>query len=117
MTTYGYIKIADTEHGELGHNGWTYVLNNPYSTDDKGHPAYYEETGGLTVALGRTLADDDCDPIINFREIYMTSRGGVAPRAEINIPITVELARAATANRAAYDDVHRPAGGYKIITD
>jgi hypothetical protein len=114
-----YIKIADTEHGELGHNGWTWVLNNPYPADDHGHPAFYEETGVLTVAptLDPRETRDLIDPEVRFSKIFRTTRGGLVPREEIYIPVTVEQARLGQDNRDAYDAVHRPVGGYRIIVD
>jgi hypothetical protein len=115
-----YLKISDTAHGELGHNGWTWVLNHPYGCEDTEHPAYYEETGLLTVAptcdLDRDI-NELRDPQVLFPKIYSTSRGGLAPREEIYIPVTVEQARAGKANRDAYDAIHKPAGGYRVIVD
>ncbi len=108
-----YVKIADTAHGELGHNGWTWVLNHPYGTEDRDHPAYYEETGVLTVAPGGDLRE----PQVNFPKIYGASRGGVVRADEINIPVTADQARVGQANRATYDASHKPVGGYKVIVD
>jgi hypothetical protein len=113
-----YVKIADTAHGELGHNGWTWVLNHPYSAEDRDHPAYYEETGVLTVAPSIGHTDELLAPQVEFRRIFATaSRGGIVRNAEIHIPITIEQAHAGKANRAAYDAIHRPVGGYKVIVD
>lgn len=106
-----YIKLADTAFGELGHNGWTYVLSNPYPVEDTSHAAYYEETGVLTVdAAGRDYA-------VSFRELLSTSRGGIAPRPSMLLPISNEMAAAARANRAAHDAAHMPVGGWRSITD
>ena len=115
--SYKYIKIADTVHGELGHNGRSWVLNHPYCWDDRDHPAYYEETGIVTVSCGKGLDEDGCDPQVKFSEIYGVSRGGIEPRPEIFIPISVEQAKIADANRDAFDAIHKPPGGWVIITD
>ena len=112
-----YIKLTDSEHGEIGHNGWTYVLDNPFDADDRAHPAYYEEAGILSVRHGTTVEDDDCNPRVVFRPMLGTTRGGVAPRPEIVVSLTVAQARSAKANRAAYDAIHAPPGGWRVITD
>ena len=114
-----YLQITDTAHGELGHNGWTWVLNHPYSAEDRDHPAYYEETGVLTVApsCAPTELGELREPQVQFSKIYRTSRGGIAPRDEIYIPVTVDQARMGQANRVAYDAIHRPVGGHKVIVD
>lgn len=106
-----YIKIADTEHGELGHNGWTWVLNNPYDADDKEHPAYYEETGVLTVSRYRGRRDYQ----VNFRPIAC-SRGGLSRSDDLWIPVTDEQAAVGIANRRAYNAA-RGNPVYKVITD
>jgi len=120
-----YIKIADTEHGELGHNGWTWVLDNPYPAGTldhpTDHPAYYEETGVLTVRDGGDI-DELVDPRIHFRRFHPAVRGGLSRGGrrrehDIYIPITPEQARLGMANRKAFDAQHMPAGGWRVIVD
>lgn len=114
-----YLKIADTEFGELGHNGWTWVLNHPFSWEDRDHPAYYEETGVLTVAPNYALhaVDELRAPRVLFAKIYGVSRGGLTRDHEILIPVTLEQVHIAHANRDAHDAIHMPPGGYKVIVD
>jgi hypothetical protein len=104
-----YIKIADTEHGELGHNGWTWVLNHPYAQEDLDHQTYYEDAGILILAESQNE--------VEFRRHYGRSRSGLVRNTDIIIQITEEQAAAGKANRDAYDAIHKPASGYRVITD
>ena len=103
--TIQYIKIADTEHGELGHNGRAWVLDHPYAQEDK--PAFYEEFGVVTVAPAgprepQVQFQATCSPYLKKQG----SRGGVMRWKEINIPITEEQERAGRANFEAYIAVY-----------
>jgi hypothetical protein len=107
-----YLKIRETAHGELGHNGWTWVLDHPVEAGEKaanGHPAYYEETG-LLVKTGDQYH-------VEFCRTFGPSRSGLVRDTEIRVPLSADEADAGMANRAAYDAVHRPAGGYVVVTD
>lgn len=107
-----YLKITDTPHGELGHNGWTWVIDHPYPADGQDHPAYYEDTGVVTVdpATGR-------DPQVQFRKNVSPSRSGRNRAADLYILVSNDQYAAARANRHAYDAIHMPIGGWRAITD
>lgn len=103
--TKTYIKIADTAAGEIGHDGWAWTLNSA-----PGKVNYYEEAGLLTPVFGGGYE-------VRFSPIHAVTRGGQQPRGKIAVKITDEQAAAGTAHRALYDAIHRPAGGYRVITD
>ena len=92
----GYLKIADTLHGELGHNGWTWVLNNPFPHGDTDHPAYYEETGRVHEKRDGFY--------VEFRQTFgLVTRGGLVRERDIFVPVTPEQVEAGFANREAWE--------------
>jgi hypothetical protein len=94
-----YIKSADSRHGEIGHDGWGWVVDHPHDHDDRA-PAF-----GHRAVLCRGV-----DGKYRVELDYADHRGEM-------IDVTVEAVGAAEANRAAYDVKHGITYPIKVIVD